>query len=70
MTVKRLSAITLLSLAELAAACSFSFSTASIAEAQMAKGITDKLASRAPETQAPPQLGLRLRTLAFAFPLL
>jgi hypothetical protein len=41
---KRFSALSFLTLAAaLAAACSFSFSTASIAEVQLAKGVTDKM---------------------------
>lgn len=44
MTNKRLTALTIISMAVvLAAACSFSFSTASIAEAKMAKGATETL---------------------------
>jgi hypothetical protein len=51
MTIQRMSALTLLGLAAvLAAACSFSFSTASIAEVQMAKGVTDKMEAINPTT--------------------
>lgn len=44
MTEKKLAALTVISLmAVLAPACSFSFSTARIAEARMAKGVTEKM---------------------------